>query len=200
SILERKAPPTFDIVVEIQSWDRVAVHRDVAETVDALLRGYSMPAEVRELDERGEVRVIEMPRAAMPGGRRGERPRRRAGFGSSNGSNAAPDDENGASRTASAELPRRIYPFGISRNRLEQAIRETGSRATIADDLQGADAVMTLRTYFRRKPQAIRDAEARGIPIYVLKTNTVVQMEQSLLAMRSWGGASPEDIGGPPVR
>ena len=35
SILERKAPPTFDVVVEIQNWDRVAVHRDVAETVDA---------------------------------------------------------------------------------------------------------------------------------------------------------------------
>src|SRR5437667_501092 len=63
SILERKAPPTFDIVVEIQSWERVAVHGDVAETVDAMLRGYQIPAEVRELDESGEVRVIELPRA-----------------------------------------------------------------------------------------------------------------------------------------
>ena len=39
SILERKAPPTFDVVVEIQSWDRVAVHGALAETVDAMLRG-----------------------------------------------------------------------------------------------------------------------------------------------------------------
>jgi stage III sporulation protein SpoIIIAA len=199
SILERKAPPTFDIVVEIQNWDRVAVHRDVAETVDALLRGYTMPAEVRELDEAGEVRVIETPRAAALAGRRGDRARRRPGFGSSNGSGALAAEGDGDARGGGAEMPRRIYPFGISRNRLEQAIRETGSRATIADDLQGADAVMTLRTYFRRKPQAIRDAEARGIPIYVLKTNTVVQMEQSLLAMNSWN-AGPMEAAGPPVQ
>src|SRR3990170_908851 len=58
SILERKAPPTFDVVVEIQSWERVAIHENVAETVDAILRGYGVPAAVRELDERGEVRTL----------------------------------------------------------------------------------------------------------------------------------------------
>ena len=31
SILERKAPPTFDVVVEIQDFNKVAVHSDVAE-------------------------------------------------------------------------------------------------------------------------------------------------------------------------
>ena len=54
---------------------------------------------------------------------------------------------------------------------------------------------MTLRSYFRRKPQALRDAEARGIPIYVLKTNTVAQMEQSLLSMQGRGGAT--DVAAP---
>src|SRR5438445_641003 len=63
SILERKAPPTFDVVVEIKSWERVAVHGDVAETVDSMLRGYQMPAEVRELGEDDEIRVIQMPAA-----------------------------------------------------------------------------------------------------------------------------------------
>jgi hypothetical protein len=81
-----------------------------------------------------------------------------------------------------------VYPFGIPRKRLEQAVRETGARVALADELRDADTVMTLRTHFRRKPQALRDAEARGIPIYVLKTNTVAQMEQSLLSMQ--GGRS----------
>ncbi|MBI3968436.1 MAG: AAA family ATPase, partial [Chloroflexi bacterium] len=57
SVLERKAPPTFDVVVEIQSWERVAVHGDVAEVVDAMLRGHKPEAEVRGLDERGEIRI-----------------------------------------------------------------------------------------------------------------------------------------------
>jgi hypothetical protein len=182
SILERKAPPTFDVVVEIQSWERVAVHGDVAETVDSMLRGYKIPAEVRELGDDGDVRVLAAPRSitslgrGQPAERRG-RERRPYPFGS-----APPAAE------AAADGPfRRVYPFGISRKRLEQAIRETGARVAVAEELGDADTVMTLRTYFRRKPQALRDAESRGIPIYVLKTNTVVQMEQSLLSMVSSG-------------
>jgi hypothetical protein len=80
--------------------------------------------------------------------------------------------------------PRRIYPFGISRRRLEQALRQTGSASTLADDLDDADLVMTLRNYYRRKLPALREAEARGVPIYVLKANTVSQIEQCLLTVQ----------------
>ncbi len=178
SILERKAPPTFDIVVEIQSWDRVAVHRDVAETVDSMLRGYQVPAEVREVSEQGEVRVMQLAPAAQAVGRRD-----RGGW--DRGVYGRPGRGTEAGGFEEAEMPfRRVYPFGISRKRLEQAIRETGARAGIAEELGDADTVMTLRSYFRRKPQALRDAESRGIPIYVLKANTVVQMEQGLLSMQ----------------
>src|SRR5919199_4160602 len=59
TVLERKAPPTFDVVVEIHNWNRVAVHADVAETVDALLRGFARPALVRYRDEQGELRTEE---------------------------------------------------------------------------------------------------------------------------------------------
>ncbi|SVD57297.1 uncharacterized protein METZ01_LOCUS410151, partial [marine metagenome] len=53
TVLERKSPPTFDIVVEIQSWYRVAVHLNVAKVVDSILRGFPVDAEVRVLDEAG---------------------------------------------------------------------------------------------------------------------------------------------------
>ncbi|TAK69870.1 MAG: AAA family ATPase, partial [Dehalococcoidia bacterium] len=189
SILERKAPPTFDIVVEIQSWDRVAVHGDVAETVDAMLRGYAMPAEVRELDENGEIRIIELPRPVMAlGGRADRGARDRRPYAGERAPQAAGGDVDGPFR--------RVYPFGISRKRLEQAVRETGARIALAEELSEADTVMTLRSYFRRKPQALRDAEHRGIPIYVLKTNTVPQMEQSLLSMQQ-RASTPDEAYGP---
>jgi hypothetical protein len=160
SILERKAPPTFDVVVEIQNWDRVGVHKNVADTVDAILRGYEPRAEVRELDEGGRLRLVAASEAAQP------------------------EREVAGRRLIQEALPpgpsRSIYPFGISRGRLEQAIRSTGVNVEIARDLEQADAVMTLRNYYRRKPQTLRDAEARGLPIYVLKANTQLQMEQSL--------------------
>ncbi len=197
SILERKAPPTFAIVVEIQSWDRVAVHGDVAETVDSMLRGYKMPAEVRDLDAEGEVRTTQQERAptflserVARGNREAREGRSERGGRERRGNGDTPD---GAAIEPDNDLPfRRVYPFGISRKRLEQAIRETGARAAIAEELSDADTVITLRSYFRRKPQALRDAESRGIPIYVLKTNTVVQMEQGLLSMSQHGATGSD--------
>ena len=54
TVLERKAPPTFDVVVEIQSWEQVAVHDGVAQVVDQWLRGYPITPVIRSLDGDGE--------------------------------------------------------------------------------------------------------------------------------------------------
>jgi len=151
SILERKAPPTFDIVVEIQDWYHVAIHSDVAAVVDAMLRGRAIQPEVRWLDETAEVRREQI----------------------------APAEEPKAGKRLAGKIAS-IYPFGINRSRLEQAVKSTGLPAKVVDDLGEANLLMTLKSYYRRKPQPIRDAEAAGIPIYVLKNNKVSQMERSL--------------------
>jgi len=177
SILERKAPPTFDVLVEIQSWDRVAIHDNVAETVDALLRGYEARAEIREIGADGTIDVRAEADLDFP--------------------ESSPHAEH---RPHPPEHPTplapvlRLYPFGVSRSRLEQAIRETGSTARIVDQLEEGDAVLTLRPYYRRKPQAVRDAEARNLPIYVLKSNTVAQMEQCLAGIRENDGHHTDPV------
>ncbi len=172
AILERRAPPTFDILVEIQSFSRVAVHRDVAEVVDAILRAYQVAAEIRELDAEGNIRLVQAP----AGGRRALEARR-------------PDVTPVAAAVAGRE--RRIYPFGISRQRLGQALRQTGFPGQIVEQLDDADTVITLRAYYRRKPQTLHDAESRGIPIYVIKSNTVFQLEHCLLSMRTEKAGDP---------
>src|SRR5688500_590101 len=58
TVLERKAPPTFDVLVEIVERDNVIVHRNVAETVDAILRGHMVPPEARYRDEAGELKAM----------------------------------------------------------------------------------------------------------------------------------------------
>lgn len=55
TVLERKAPPTFDVVVEIQSWEQVAVHDGVAQVVDQWLRGYPITPVIRSLGPEGAV-------------------------------------------------------------------------------------------------------------------------------------------------
>jgi hypothetical protein len=77
----------------------------------------------------------------------------------------------------------RVFPHGISRRRLEQAIRDLELPVIIARDPDEADVVMTLRSEYRQKPPAVRDAEDRGMPIYVLKANTIAQMQASLTSV-----------------
>jgi hypothetical protein len=76
--------------------------------------------------------------------------------------------------------PLRIYPFGVSRNRLEQSIEGLGLPATVVRDQRDADIVMTLKNHYRRKPQPLREAEIHGTPVYVLRANTGVQIEHVL--------------------
>ena len=79
----------------------------------------------------------------------------------------------------------RVLPFGVSRKRLEQAIRELQLPVTIARSIDEADVVMTLRNEYRSKPPTVREAEERGMPVYVLKSNTVMQMNASLTSIFS---------------
>lgn len=157
SILERKAPPTFDVVGEIQNFNTVAIHPDVAEAVDAILRGRPLMAEVRWLDDKGEVRK---DKGTPP-------PSIKTAVGNM------------------AAVPRQdkfslLYPFGINRERLEQAARDLRLPLNIASDIREANLVVTSKSYFRRKPQKLRDAEEAGIPVYVLKGNSLFQMKQFL--------------------
>ena len=162
SILERMAPPTFDAVVEIQGWRRVALHEDVGATVDAKLRGFAAPPEERELTDEGAVAV----EAAPP---------------------PEPAREAGAADAPARESPVALFPFGISRGRLLQAIQQTGAPVRLVDDPRAADALITLRHSYRKKPAPVREAEERSLPIYVIKSNTLFQMEQALLQFRRGG-------------
>ncbi|MCK9495418.1 MAG: AAA family ATPase [Dehalococcoidia bacterium] len=174
TVLERRAPPTFDVLVEIQSFRTLAIHEDVAQTVDALLRGYEVEAEIRVANDDGEVTKVErVPMRTTP-----EEP-------------LEPRSEVTRTREVQAAPggpEKRILPFGISRGRLEQAIHETRSAARIVDSVRDADAVLTLRPYYRRRTGPLKQAEERGIPIYVLRNNSAQQIERQLLAFRGEGG------------
>ncbi len=155
SVLERKAPPTFGVVVEIVDYYRVTVHRDVTEAVDALLHGRPPEAEVRWMEEHGEVKSEATTSPITWESKEEKQP----------------------------EQTLRFYLFGANRSRLEQTAREGRRELKIVADLKQADIFLTTRSYYRRKPQKVRDAEALGIPIYVLKSNNGVQIKQCLDAL-----------------
>lgn len=181
TVLERRAPPTFDVLIEIQSRDQFAVHADVTEAVDSFLRGYPLPAENRTRAEDGKIRVEKM--ASVDPRKTRIDPR------SPNNDTRPPNNEY---RTANKEpqlpesAPRtplptiKIYPYGVARNRLMQAAKRMSVPAIVVREPSEADALITLRAYYRNRQQPIMEAESRGMPIYVLRANTVSQMEQFL--------------------
>ena len=74
----------------------------------------------------------------------------------------------------------RAYPYGISQNRLRQASKSLELPIIIVDSLRDADVLLTLKSYYRKRPQAITEAEQSGIPVYVLRSNSAAQIESAL--------------------
>ena len=258
SILERKAPPTFDVVVEQQSWQELVVHRDVADTVDCMLRGQTVIAEERTRDEEnGRVTArritsmgMEVPSWSAQGnsitprtfergdrGERGERFERDGNWGGGgnmrrvgNGggererervrarnqvtahydiralapTGTAPADVRRQNHTDVVTLERtipaeegiytpagmdehvpimktlRVYPFGVSRDRLAESARQLHVPIIVAKNQADADAVITLKNYYRRQPDRLQEAEQDQKLIIILKNNTIAQMQHAL--------------------
>ena len=152
SVLERKAPPTFDVLVEIQDRDRVAIHMPLAEVVDTALRGPLLSPKIRVRTREGRViSNVDAPNVVTP-----EPP--------------AP----------SVSRPLGIFPYGVSRHHVEQAIRDLELPVRVLGNLDGASAVLTLKNHYRRRPDSLRQAESRGLPIHILKSNSATQVRDAL--------------------
>ena len=203
TVLERRSPPTFDVVIEIQTRDRFAVHLDITASVDSLLRGAPLLPEVRTRDAEGKIR-IEKPAPAprrrterfvegskMEAREVGKTPQARTSNtdfrpsliplprGRIHASTRSPSSQPPTVVTSALQTVR-VFAYGVARNRLMQAAKRLGVPAVIVTEVDEADALVTLRTYYRNREQTVMEAEHRGLPIYVLRANTVAQVEQFL--------------------
>jgi stage III sporulation protein SpoIIIAA len=176
TVLERKAPPTFDTLVEIRNRNEFSVFHDTASVVDAFLRGKTIRPEARvrkgegyEVVEKQE-RLQEAP-VTRRRGREKEREREREV--------AAPATERSAPKTI------RIYPYGVSRDRLARAINDLHVPATIARTPKDADVVLTLKAHEKRQSKTLKELEDEGLQISIIRSNTVSQMK--LYLMQSFG-------------
>ena len=163
-------------------------------SVDALLRGFPLPPEVRTRDDRGKIQIEKVTPASTSRLDAKESKTTRRGHPPIDQTQGMPASPMGAMSVPeiSVATPQRleqrrgalqtikVYPHGVARNRLMQAAKRLGVPAVIVKDVSEANALVTLKTYYRDRQQTIVDAEHRGMPIYVLRANTVSQMEQFL--------------------
>ena len=170
TVLERKAPPTFDVVVEIQSWERVAVHDNVAKVVDSWLRGHPLVPEVRWLNE--DSQIIKSRRSSSSHGS--------AVATSAKGTKAPRTErESGEEETLSP----RVFLFGVGRDRVVQAADEAGVDVDVVNELRSADFILTTKSHYKRGSRVVQIAEESGTPVYVVRKNSAPQVQQFFRGM-----------------
>jgi stage III sporulation protein SpoIIIAA len=206
TVLERRGPPTFDVLIEIVNRDRLAVHPDVAAAVDALLRGYPLLPEIRMRDETGYYieRPATMAHTQPQPGQQGYRRQANGSISSDQAASLQPPPRFNADAPASAGRQAlqslRIYPYGVARNRLQQATKRLRVPAIVVNDAADADVLVTLRSYYRKRQRTIVEAENRGVPIYVLRANTINQMQQFLSDLFNLSAYAYDEMGEDLVR
>lgn len=172
TVLERKAPPTFDIVIELLDYDKLAIHRDVQRVVDQILRGQTLRPEIRVRSSSGVVEIVQKPEPTVDD----KPPQPELPL--------AAHPEKAEPRPAPEGQRRRgilrIFPYGVARTRLERAIRERNLPAVVASDIYKADAVLAIRTTYARRPVKLREVMDKEIPTVVVKSNTYAQIAGAL--------------------
>jgi nucleoside-triphosphatase THEP1 len=170
TVLERRSNPTFHVLIEIQTRDRLAIHQDVATAVDSLLRGDPLVPEVRSRDASGKISIKKVPsRPVLQSTPRD--PQAEADF-----EYEMPDWS--VEKENLETLP--IFTYGVSRDRMIKAAKAMNVPITIEKHVKDAKIAVTLKHHYRDNPKSIMEAEEMGLPIYVLRSNTSKRMEHLL--------------------
>jgi stage III sporulation protein SpoIIIAA len=161
TVLERASQPTFEICVEILDRQTLAVHRDVGEAVDQLLKGWKIHPEIRRRDEEtGQFSVL-LTQETTATSAEGLTP-------------FATDWGN------PQETHLKIYPYAVSKGLLERVVKTLQLPVEVVKSIDEADAILALRSYARAGAKIFSLAEARQVPVYVVKSNNMPQLQKAL--------------------
>jgi stage III sporulation protein SpoIIIAA len=158
TVSERKAPPTFNAVVEIVDHDEVIVHPDTAQAVDRLLRGQPPGGLRRTPGGEQALEVAGPDTAAASAG--AELPR-------------TPLSAGDLRRTV------RIYPYAFSRDLLERVIRDLRLDAQVVNRAERAHLIVTLRAR-AGDSRLQRLVQLTGLPVHAVKKNSTAQIRHLL--------------------
>ncbi len=260
SVLERKAPPTFDIAVEMLERQKWVIHENVDDTIDSILRGRQPNPQVRTVGDSGKV-VITNELSTDSVGDPVKQPqtagRSRSAFSQFGGrdsllDNGASFTDQGRSKvrgwrasgrmrplaTPSGELSSEaqqfeqllnesfqqpsdnlaelddlaglpngerqvgpngeemlyIYPYGVSRQQLDQVIQTLMLPVVLTKDLEHADAVLSLRSHVKNHSKLRSFAKLRQIPIHTVKSSSIPQIARSLRRMLDMDDPMTPDV------
>ncbi len=153
TVLEREANPTFEILIELK--DRFTLHcyKDVARSVDLILKGQLARPEVRRVQDDGAVVVEEF---------------------------RTPDEPEADRTLIEPDLPThvRLFPFAINRANLELEIKALAVDGKVVSHIDEADLIVTTKANFRKDVRLERLSQDHQIPLYIVKSATPHQLNK----------------------
>ncbi|MEI6221492.1 MAG: AAA family ATPase [bacterium] len=179
SVLERMRPPTFDIVVEILNWDHMRMYEDSATAVDTYLSGEQPAAQIRKRSVDGKIETTLEKATKSSSSKPKKTPLRQFH------EKYEQFSERNTLYSESLEYEPshtnlKIYLFGVSRKLIEQAAKNLDLPLKVTQTADDAQAIFTLKSLYKKRPKKIRKIEAEGVPIYILKEDTLSEIADTL--------------------
>ncbi len=158
TVNERKSPPTFEILIEMVNRNEVRVHRDTAQAVDTILRGFRPHCESRKFGEKGDIEIVDHQQEPAP-------------------STAQLPVVKG--RNTIAVGPPRIHLHGVNRDLVERVTRDLGLNLRIGVKAEKADLILALRS---RDHDLVlkRFSQSTTASVHLLKRNTTSEIRRLL--------------------
>ena len=184
TILERKAYPAFEIIIEINHQNFWTIHEDVNKSVDLFLRGDIGIRQIRQFNSSEKIKIkcqkIHNYQNSL--------------IVNSNNLNTTflkinKDSvfQNQFKDQKSLNLESKkliIYPYSFSPNLLKEILLKTGLKFVLTNDIKKASLILGLKKHLKQNFKLISLAKQKNIPVYTLNQISLYQITKMIQLLK----------------
>ena len=178
SILERKAYPAFEIIIEINQQNSWTIHEDVKNSVDLFLRGNFAIGQIRQFSL-SEKSKIELKQVQNNQNSLLKNPKK---FNDSSlGFQKNWFRINQVKNDKSVKLKSKkfiIYSYSLSNNLLKEVIAKMEFKFVLTNEIQKASLIIGLKKHLKTNLNLINLAKQKNIPIYSINKVSFYQISK----------------------
>ena len=170
SILERKAYPAFEILIEINHQNSWTIHEDVKLSIDLLLRGESLIEQIRFF---ATIEQIQIRSERVPSNYNSFL-KPRPFLIENNWTIINKQKKNKSIKLKSKILV--IYPYSLSNNLFKEVLIKMGIKFVVTNEVKKASIIIGLKKHIRKNFSLIKLANKFNIPIYSINNINYYQL------------------------
>jgi stage III sporulation protein SpoIIIAA len=178
SILERKAYPAFEIIIEINQQNSWTIHEDVKNSVDLFLRGNFTIGQVRQFSLAEKIKVKSKKFQSYQNSLLKTRNNLNDSFLLANNNwisiNKVKDKKS--LKLKSKKLV--IYPYSLSNNLLKEVLLKMGFKFVLTNEIRKASLIIGLKKHLKQNFKLTSLAKQKNIPIYSLNQVSFYQISK----------------------